>query len=69
MPLFEVPSRFPGPLSVVTVHADPVARVIEVVPIESFSPRFQLGWFRFVWLSPARSATTVARGTRPHRWF
>ena len=67
MPLFGVPSRSPDSLSVATVHADPVSRVTDVVPIGRCPPRNQLGWLRFVDLPPVRSFLTVTRGSVPHR--
>ncbi len=68
MPLFGVTNRSPGPLSVVTVHADPVSCVIEkLAPIERLPPPGQLGWPRFVRLPPVRSFLTVTRGSVPHR--
>jgi len=54
-------------MSVATVHADPVARVTDVVPIGSVHPRSQLGWLRFVSLPPVRIVSSVARGSVPHR--
>lgn len=82
MPLFGVPSRFPGPLSVATVHADPVSRVTEVgadrelsssvpvgvVPIR-LAPSGSVGCHGCPWIrsAPAVSVSCVPTPLRPPR--
>lgn len=69
MPLFGPSIRFPGSGPVVTVHADPVAQALDVVPIGEvlFGARWG-GTKSFVPL-PLPSSTPVARDFGPQRRF